>query len=83
MLSILAIAESRWAPRARAEGSLNDSPSVAVAVGPAGVGVAGAFDVVFEAGTGAAGVAGVCVVVGAGVDGVFEVEDDAAWAVLG
>lgn len=59
MLSISAMAASRWAPRASAEGSLKDSLSVAVAVEPAGVGVAGGFDVGLEAGTGAAGAAGV------------------------
>lgn len=53
------MAASRWAPRASAEGSLKDSLSVAVAVEPAGVGVAGGFDVGLEAGTGAAGAAGV------------------------
>ena len=82
---MLAMAESRWAPRARAEGSLKDSPSVAVVptAAPAGVGVAGAFDVGFEAGAGAAGAAGVSAVAGAGVEGGFADEDDAVAGALG
>ena len=82
---MLVMAESRWAPSARAEGSLNDSPSVAVApaVGPVGVGGGGGFDVVFEAGAGAAGAAGVCAAAGAGVEGAFAEEDDAVGGALG
>ena len=82
---MLAIAESRCAPRASAEGSLNDSRSVdpAPAFAPAGVGVAGGFDAVFEAGAGAAGAAGVCAVAGAGVEGALAVDVEAAGGALG
>jgi hypothetical protein len=83
MLSMFAMASSRWDPSVSADGSLKLAPSAAGADG-AGEGVAGAFDVVvFEAGAGAAGGAGVCAVAGAGVDGAFKADDEAAGAALG
>ena len=56
MLSILAMAASRCAPNASAEGSLN---STGGPVPGAGDGVTGALVVVLVAGAGAAGAAGV------------------------
>lgn len=82
MLTMLAIAASLCAPRARAEGSLNSALPLVDPVG-AGEGVAGAFGVVCDAGAGAAGGAGVLVDAAAGVEGAFVAEDDAAGVVLG
>lgn len=59
MLSMFWMAASRWAPRARADGSLKLLLSVVVPAPGAGEGVAGASDVGLEAGAGAAGGAGV------------------------
>lgn len=77
---MLAIAASRCAPRARADGSLKSADP---APAGAGDGVAGGFDVVFEAGAGAVGAAGVCAELGAGVEGAAGVDDEAAGAGFG
>lgn len=62
ILSIFAIAASRWAPRVKADGSFQlPSSVVAPAAGAAGVGVPGANAVEVEAGAGAEGAAGVFV----------------------
>ena len=89
MLSIFWMADSRWAPSVRAEGSLKLAGSSAVAVAVAvaagaGVGVAGAFAVVvLDAWAGAAGGAGVCALAGAGVDGALVLDEAAAGGALG
>ena len=80
ILSIFAIAASRCAPRARADGSLNSADPAAAG---AGDGVAGALDEEVEAGAGAAGAAGVRTEAGAGVEGVADMEDEAAGAAFG
>ena len=82
MLSMFAMAASRCAPSARAEGSLNSGAAPEDA-GGAGDGVAGALGVGFAEATGAAGAAGVFADAGAGVEGALEVEEEVAGAALG
>ena len=89
ILSMLVIAASRWAPVARAEGSLNSAVPVPVPVDAgvgagAGEGVAGAFVVVLVVCVGAAGTAGVLDDAGPGVEGAaFDVVEAGAGAALG
>lgn len=82
MPSMFAIAASRSAPSANAEGSLNAVPPDDGAEG-AGEGVTGAFVVVDAAGAGAAGGAVVLVDVEAGVEGALLTAEDAAGAAFG
>ena len=77
---MLAMAASRCVPRARADGSLNSADP---ALGGAGDGVAGAFEVVLDAGAGAAGTTGVCTGAGAGVEGAADADEEAAGAAFG
>ena len=70
---MFAIASSRCAPKASADGSLK---SAGVPPDGAGEGVAGALEATFEAGAGAAGAFGVCEETVAGVDGAAEVDED-------
>ena len=87
ILSIFAIAESRCAPRVRADGPLKFPSSVPVAAAGTGDGVAGAFGVVLDAGAGAAGGTGVEAGIGggAGVEGALaeEAAEELAGAALG
>lgn len=89
ILSILAIAASRWAPSVRADGSLKFPLCVVpvVVFAGAGDGVAGAFpDGAFAAEVGpATGADGVCATLGAGVEGVLLLDEalDVAGAALG
>ena len=81
MLSMFVMAACLWSPRASTDGSLKlaGSVPVAVAVGAAGVGVAGGrFGAEVDAWAGAAGAEGVCEVAGAGVDGALLDEAAAA-----
>lgn len=87
MLSMFAMAASRWAPSVRADGSLKFPSSAVVPSEPvgAGDGVAGALEVVLDAGAGAAGGAGVDAAAGAGVEGALaeEAPAEVAGAALG